>query len=691
MQNKIKINDELIFIKTESILKSLYGESAKFRDGQYEAIEAVMTKNRVLVVQRTGWGKSLVYFACTKLLREQNKGTTLVVSPLLALMDNQMEAAKTLGLSCDMLNSRVTERREEIMGRLVNNELDLVFVTPETLFSDDVQRRLKDVKIGLFVIDEAHCVSDWGHDFRLEYGNLIKVVRILPASVPVLATTATANERVIADLEKQLGGNVYVSRGPLTRESLSIQVLHMKTKAERYAWILANINKFEGSGIIYCLTQRDCAYLADFLQANGVWAVPYHSGLDEKHIKDAEELFKNNKIKAIIATVKLGMGYDKGDISFIIHFQMPSNIVSYYQQIGRAGRQIDRAYAFLMCGDEDEDIINYFIETAFPSQQETEQIVQEILNSNGLNLVELTARLNITRMRIEKALSFLVNDGYVNKDKGIYSVTPKKFIYDKKHYEGITRIRRYEMKQMQELSNTSQCYSKFIVNCLDDYTAKPCLHCANCLGHEIIPSEVPFEIKQIASEYINGRTGDIIPRKMWAESSLTKYSKIQYINKAGVYLAKYGEAGYGELVKRDKYSEDGKFCDELLERSVEVLKPIIANCSIQAITCVPSLRSDIVINFAELVAQKCGIPFIMLLQKTAAQQQKFMENSAHQCENAYKSFSLISEVTLPERIILIDDIVDSGWTFTVCGYRLMEGGCKEVYPFALASSTKKDN
>ncbi len=691
MQNKVEINDELIYRKAESIIKSLYGENAKFRDGQYEAIEAVMTKSRVLVVQRTGWGKSLVYFACTKLLREQKRGVTLVVSPLLALMDNQMEAAKTLGLSCDMLNSRVKERREEILEKLVNNELDLVLVTPETLFKDEVQRRLKDIKIGLFVIDEAHCISDWGHDFRLEYGNLIKVVRILPANVPVLATTATANERVIADLEKQLGGNVYVSRGPLTRQSLSIQVLHMKTKAERYAWILANINKFEGSGIIYCLTQRDCEYLADFLQINGVVAAPYHSGLDEEHIKKAEELFKNNAIKVIVATVKLGMGYDKGDISFVIHFQMPSNIISYYQQIGRAGRQIDRAYAFLMCGDEDAEIINYFIETAFPSQQETERIIQEILNSNGLQLGELTERLNITKKRLEKALSFLMKDGYINKDSGIYSVTPKKFIYDKEHYEEVTRIRRHEMKQMQELSYTSQCYSKFVVNCLDDYTANPCLHCANCLGYELIPSHVPFEFKQIASEYINGKTGDIRPKKMWAKCSQTNYSKIQYVNNVGIYLANYGDAGYGELVKRDKYSADRKFCDELLVRSVEVLKPIIVNCGFQAITCVPSLRSDIVKDFAERVAQKCEVPFFVLLQKMVAQQQKFMENSAHQCENAYKSFSLISGVTLPEKVILIDDIVDSGWTLTVCGYRLMEGGCKEVFPFALASSTKKYN
>lgn len=685
-----EIKNHDVFTRAEKIIKTLYGDNAEFRDGQYEAIEAVMTKNRVLVVQRTGWGKSLVYFACTKLLREQRRGVTLVVSPLLILMENQLEAAKRLGLNCDVLNSRVKERREEILGKLVNDKLDLLLITPETLFGNDVQSRLKDVKIGLFVIDEAHCISDWGHDFRLDYGNLINVIRVLPANVPVLATTATANDRVIGDLEKQLGGSVYISRGPLTRHSLSIQVLRMKTKAERYGWILANLNNFKGSGIIYCLTQHDCEYLADFLVKNGISAVAYHSDLSDEQIRKAEELFKCNKIKAIVATVKLGMGYDKGDIAFVIHFQMPANIVAYYQQIGRAGRQLDRAYAVLMCGDEDERIIKYFIDTAFPSESETGQIMQLLFNSNGMKIGSLTAKLNIERRRIEKALTFLVNDGFVIKDRGVYSASPKKYFYDRAHYDEIIRIRRRETEQMKELAKTPQCYSKFIVNCLDDYTAKPCGRCANCSGGEIIPSEVPFEIKQLAAEYINGRTGEIKPRKMWAESSLTKYEKMQYSNRAGIYLAKYGEAGYGELVQRDKYAGK-KFCDELLKRSVEVIKPVLKEHGISFITCVPSLRSDIVADLAERIADMCNVTFVQLLQKADTKQQKYMENSSYQCENAYKSFTLIPRSAIPERVLLVDDIVDSGWTLAVCGYRLMEGGCVEVYPFALANSAKGYN
>ncbi len=324
----MEIKSSQIYTKASSILKSLYGMNAKFRDGQYEAIEATLMNHRTLVVQRTGWGKSLVYFTCTKLLREGGSGITFVVSPLLVLMQNQMEAAEQMGLRCEALNSATKERREEILQAMKDGSVDLVLVTPETLFREDVQSALPQIRIGLFVIDEAHCISDWGHDFRLEYSRLKEVLHRLPPNVPVLATTATANDRVVLDLEAQLGEQVYVSRGPLSRDSLWIQVLRLQKKAERYAWILENINELPGSGIIYCLTQRDCDYLADFLTQNGIPALSYYSrdGEEEEKNRIAEEALKHNQIKALVATIKLGMGYDKGDIAFVIHFQMPANI-----------------------------------------------------------------------------------------------------------------------------------------------------------------------------------------------------------------------------------------------------------------------------------------------------------------------------------------------------------------------------
>lgn len=683
-----------IHTKATAIIKSLYGSNASFRDGQYEAIEATMTQKRTLVVQRTGWGKSLVYFVCTKLIREQGKGVTMVVSPLLVLMQNQIEAAEKMGLKCDVLNSTVKDRREDILASLEDNELDLILITPETLFAEDVQTRLRNISIGLFVIDEAHCISDWGHDFRLDYGNLRKIVQQLPANVPILATTATANDRVIADLQKQLGDKVYVSRGPLTRDSLYIQVLNKPDKIERYAWILENVPKLEGSGIIYCLTQRDCDYLAEFLKKNKVSAAAYYSrdGEEGENLNhEIEEKFRTNKLKVIVATIKLGMGYDKGDIAFVIHYQMPSNIVSYYQQIGRAGRNIDKAYIFLMYGKEDEEILNYFINTAFPTEQETKKIVDYIGDRDGVRIGQIVSAMNIRKSRIDKALAFLINDGFIRKDKGTYYITPKKFVYDREHYDAVTAIRKNEMEQMKRLAQTKECYSKYIVSCLDDKTAKECGHCSNCLGKEILPSAVSEKYIHIAEEYVNKLIIPIEPRKKWASSGVTRATKIEHINQTGFCISKYGDAGYGELVKQGKYAIEKRFRDELVGKSVEILKPFVQENKIRHICCVPSLRSDLVKEFTLRLASSLKLEFVDALEKTEARQQKEMENSAHQCANAYTSFWVKDGVRIPKNILLIDDVVDSKWTFTVCGYRLMEAGAEKVYPFALADSSNRED
>lgn len=689
----IEVNDPLIYKQAEQIIKDLYGPGAKFRDGQYEAIEATMTRKRVLVVQRTGWGKSLVYFVCTKLMRKENKGVTMVVSPLIVLMENQIEAAEKMGLRCDVLNSTVKDRRAEILDALEKNETDLILVTPETLFSAEIQKRLKNIRIGLFVIDEAHCISDWGHDFRLEYGDLKTVISSLPSAVPILATTATANDRVVNDLEKQLGNSVYVSRGPLTRESLSIQVLEMPSRISRYAWILDNINKLPGSGIIYCLTRRDCDYLSDFLQKNKINAEAYYSRDGEEGAaknKEIEEKFKKNEIKAIVATIKLGMGYDKGDIAFVIHYQMPSNIVSYYQQIGRAGRNIDRAYTFLMFGKEDEEILNYFIKTAFPGEKETKDIMDYISCNDGVKQNQIQFDLNIRKSHMDKAISFLMHDGFIRKEQQMYYATPKPFVYNKEHYDAVTAVRIKETEQMKKLAQTTACYSKFVVECLDDHSAHECGHCANCLGREIF-SSIPTESSiYVAEAYVNGLIIEFEPRKRWVYTEHAEPKKIPVPNKVGLCLAKYGDPGYGELVKKDKYGSHKRFCDELVMKSKRVLRPSVKENKIEYVTCVPSLRSDIVLDFSKRLAEALGLKFVELLKKNDTKQQKEMQNSAHQCANARNSFSLLNGVTVPDKVLLVDDVVDSKWTLTACGYYLCEGGCKEVYPFALADSSQKE-
>lgn len=675
--------------ESEEILKSLYGENAVFREGQFEAIEATLKNKRTLVVQRTGWGKSLVYFTVTKLNRIHNKGLTIVVSPLLVLMQNQKEAAEKISLKCGSINSQSRSEWRQIFEDALNNEIDLLFVTPESLFSDSVQAALPGIRIGLFVIDEAHCISDWGHDFRLEYGNLYRIIKTLPSNVPVLGTTATANNRVISDLKKQWGENVYVSRGPLSRESLHIQLLKLNNKAERYAWILNNINKLPGCGIIYCLTQRDCDYLADFLRENHIDAIAYHSGLGEEETLNAEQLFKNNKIKVLVATIKLGMGYDKGDISYIIHFQKPSNIVSYYQQIGRAGRNLKDAYIFLMSGTEDDNITNYFINTAFPTEKECVEVLKVISENTGVKKGDILASVNIRGNRADKALNFLKNQGCIYVENKKYYMSAKVFEYDREHYEEVTKIRRKEYAEMKDMEVHQGCISKYIVNCLDDYTATDCGKCFYCTGKNILSEEVDAKSFEIALKYIERCNLVIKPRQKWVKSNVTEYKNIAYQNKEGICLCQYGDVGFGKLVKKGKYGKEERFADELVGRSVEVLRPYITEFEIEHLTYVPSNRSKIVEKFAIELSKALKLRLVNALEKIDAEPQKTMNNSAHQCENAFKSFLVKSDVEIPKKILLIDDIVDSRWTLTVCGYKLGERGCEVVFPFALADASNR--
>lgn len=674
--------------RAHEILVSLLGEGATFRDGQYEAIEATMTRPRTLVVQRTGWGKSLIYFICTRLMRERGRGATIVVSPLLILMKNQLESATRLGLRCEVLNKTTVERQGEIMSSLKKNELDLVLVTPETLFKDDIREKFKKVDIGLFVVDEAHCISDWGHDFRPEYCRLREVIRELSTDTPLLATTATANNRVIEDLCEQLGDEVYISRGPLTRESLSIRLLHMPSRAERYGWILENINKLNGSGIIYCLTRRDCDYLADFLTKNGVSAVAYYSDPDRDEINaEAERKFENNEIKAIVATIKLGMGYDKGDVSFIIHYQMPSGIVSYYQQIGRAGRSIPNADVFLMYGKEDMTIIDYFIDIIFPLKEDVDAIMALCKSEERVKARKIERELNISKRRIERTLEYLLANDIITLDRHAYSLTGKELSYDREKYDAIEAQRRAEAEQMRALATHKGCYSKYIVNCLDDFSAEDCGKCGFCNPKYQISDTVSLEFKEKASHYINRLVLEITPRKMWAVSEQMPSSKIEFVNQEGICLCEYSEVGYGELVRR-AIEGDTYFSPELLGKSAELLLPLIKEKEITHLAYVPSKRSDRVAEFASRLAKRCAIELICPLEAKDAPRQCEMENGAHKCENALNAF-LVKAENLPEKIILLDDTVDSKWTLTVCGYKLMEKGAVEVYPFVLAHKGEK--
>ncbi len=681
-------------LKLQLYLTEIYGKDAQFRDGQLEAILAVFSGRRTLVVEKTGWGKSLVYFLATKIMRENYNGITIVVSPLLSLMNNQQEAATKIGLKTTFINYTIKgELRTEIIKNIVKNRFDVLFITPETLLSEDIQQKLIPLmNIGLLVIDEAHCISDWGHDFRLDYTKLIRVIKNLPPNVPILATTATANDRVIEDIKSQFGNDVEIIRGNLTRESIHIQIIELENQADRYAWISENIHKLPGSGIIYCLTVSSCNHLAEYLIKCGINAYCYHADLEEEEAIAREKMLQNNQIKVLVATVKLGMGYDKDDIGFVIHFQKPGNVVSYYQQIGRAGRNIPVSYAILLCGKEDDDINNYFIESAFPTINEMSGIIDILKENGGMSKTFILRELNIKYNRLEKALGFLEKYGDIYYDNGKYYKTSRAFIPNIQLIEKITAIRRSELMAMNEYIKIKDCYMQYIARKLDDHNAKRCGKCANCIDAPEFSNIIDEINVANARTFIKNKLMMLEHRRQWANGlKVDNALRIQehFQSEDIICLSSYGDSGWGTIVREGKYRQN-RFDDILVDATVKIWKDKILEYDIKYVVPVPSLRHTVLVaDFARRVAEKLKIKYVEAISKTVdVPAQKKMENSFFQCKNTIGCF--VVNTNLSGNILLIDDMVDSKWTLTSCAYILRKTGGGKVYPFALANTRQSE-
>lgn len=666
-------------------LKQAYGPRAVFRDGQREAITAALQGQRTLVVERTGWGKSLVYFLAAKILRDQGKGPCFIISPLLVLMRNQMEAAKRFGLHAVTINSENQEDWETVYTQLAGNQIDVLFVSPERLANADFMARMLRIlreNISMLVIDEAHCISDWGHDFRPDYLRIVKIVQLLPSNIPLLATTATANDRVIEDIRHQFDDDLHVLRGPLARESLRIQVVKgLHRKEDRLAWLAENLSRFPGTGIIYCLTVRDCEMVARWLQECGWDVVPYHAGREDR--RELEDRFFDNQLKALVATVALGMGVDKPDIRFVIHFQMPSNIVAYYQQIGRAGRDGRNAYAVLMMGDEDDAINRYFIHSAFPQEDETRQVLQELDNAeDGLKKTEIMGALNLSKAKIEQVLKLLQIGDFIYKDASRYYRSAKIWKPDAFHADHLTKMREYELREMHTYAMSKGCYMEQITRSLNDPDAHACGKCGNCRPESCFPISVQPSSVQAAGLFLRSRHVQIEPRKQWGNGSRIPQDKRLQL---GYALSNYADAGWGEVVRDDKYKR-GSFSPGLIHAAVEMLQALCREWAIDMVTAVPSLRHPrLVPDFARAVAEELHLPYVDGLAKCKdVPEQKLQKNSAWQCRNAMDSF--VATKPYWGNVLLIDDMVDSRWTLTVCGAKLIDAGASKVFPFALANS-----
>ena len=675
------------------LLRTALGPEASFREHQREALEAIVErKERLLLVQRTGWGKSVVYFLATKMLRAQGHGPALLISPLLSLMRDQQRFADRLGVRARRWDSSNTEEWEAVQKELEANECDLLLVSPERLANSSFREKVMPLLrpgIGLFVVDEAHCISDWGHDFRPDYRRIRSMLAGLPKGVPVLATTATANDRVIQDVEEQMGSGFGTLRGALARRSLRLQTVKLRDKAERLAWLAQELPKLEGTGIVYALTQRDCERVADWLSSKGIHARAYHAGLEDR--EELEDDLLNNRVKALVATVALGMGFDKPDLRFVVHYQRPGSPVAYYQQVGRAGRGVDRALGVLLAGAEDKEIQSHFIRTAFPEPEQMREILGEIADSeDGLTVGALAARVNLGQRRISQALKLLMVDGAIRRRSKLYVRTPTHWEPDSERWSAVRRQRVEEMKQMDAFLDTDRCLMEFIAQELDDPHAEPCGVCANCAG-SLVETSPADDLVREASEFLRRTDLPIHPRKRWPSIPSREIKgniPEEELCETGRALSVYNEAGLGALVRVGKY-EDGNFSDELVEVSVELVRDRWRPEPFpQWVTCVPSLRHPrLVPEFAARLAAGLGLPFRPVLSKIEERkEQKEMENSAHQFVNVDDVLRVDEAAVLKQPVLLVDDIVDSKWTLTVAASLLGRADCPAVFPFALASA-----
>lgn len=668
---------------------------AIFRDGQEDAIRHIVDgKGRLLVVQKTGWGKSFVYFIAIKLLREAGGGPALLISPLLALMRNQIAAAERMGVRAATINSDNVEDWTDVEGKLGKGEIDVLLISPERLANERFRAQVLAgiaAQVSMLVIDEAHCISDWGHDFRPHYRLLERIAKTLPPNLRLLATTATANNRVMEDLAAVLGPKLQVSRGDLNRTSLTLQTIRLPSQAERLAWLAEQLITLHGHGIIYTLTVRDANQVALWLKAQG-FNVEAYTGETGDRREQLEQALLKNQVKALVATTALGMGYDKPDLAFVIHYQTPGSVVTYYQQVGRAGRALESAYGVLLSGEEESDITDWFIRSAFPTRQEVADVLRALEGEpNGLSVPELLSRVNLSKGRVEKTIALLSLEAPAPIAKQgskwqLTAATLSEAFWDRA--ERLTVLRRDEHQQMQDyVSLPFGEHMGFLIGALDgdpSVVTEPAL--------PPLPATVNTELVKAAVEFLRRTSLPIEPRKKWPDGGMPQYGVKGFIAPAhqaesGKALCVWGDAGWGGLVRQGKY-HDGYFSDDLVAACVKMIQEWNPQPSPTCVTCVPSLRHpELVPNFAQRLAAALGLPFHMVIAKTDARpEQKTMANSTQQARNIDGSLALNGQPIPPGPVLLVDDMVDSRWTLTVSAWLLRKSGSGAVWPMALSQT-----
>jgi len=688
----------------EQILRKLAGADARLRDDQWTAIEALVgQRRRVLLVQRTGFGKSAVYFVATALLREAGAGPTVIVSPLLALMRNQVEAAAGAGIRAATINSANTTEWADITKAVAVGEVDVLLVSPERLnnpeFRDTVLPELA-ATCGLLVVDEAHCVSDWGHDFRPDYRRIRTFLAGLRPGVPVLATTATANERVSQDVAEQLGADALVLRGSLDRESLRLGVLTLPTPAHRLGWLAAHLRDLPGSGIIYTLTVAATEEVAAFLRDQGYDVAAYSGRTEGTERESAEADLLANRIKALVATSALGMGFDKPDLGFVVHLGAPASPIAYYQQVGRAGRAVASADVLLLPGVEDEAIWRYFASLAFPPSDQVDRVLHALSTSDRpLSTQALETRVDLRRGRLELMLKVLDVDGAVRRVSGGWTSTGQDWEYDGPRYARVARARADEADAMRGYIASTDCRLEYLRRQLDDPYASPCGRCDRCTG-AWFPVDVPDADLDAATIFL-GRPGvELEPRKLWPTGGsavgVPLSGKIPQAEAAevGRALGRLSDLGWGGRL-RDLLrlgASDVDVPDDVFKAVIQVLASWNwAQRPAGVVALAARTRPRLVGSLARRLAQVGRLEFLGELPRVGGGPSGAgaTSNSIQRLAAVHDAFAVPPELAaalgrLGGPVLLVDDVVDSGWTMTVAARLLRQAGAPAVLPFALA-------
>ncbi|WP_405528615.1 RecQ family ATP-dependent DNA helicase [Streptomyces avidinii] len=707
----------------DSVLARLVGDptgAARLREDQWRAIEALVAhKRRALVVQRTGWGKSAVYFVATSLLRASGAGPTVIVSPLLALMRNQVEAAARAGIRARTINSANPEEWEGIQAEVAAGEVDVLLVSPERLnnpdFRDQVLPKLS-AATGLLVVDEAHCISDWGHDFRPDYRRLRTMLADLPPGVPVLATTATANARVTADVAEQLGTgagtDALVLRGPLDRESLSLAVLTLPDAAHRLAWLADHLGDLPGSGIIYTLTVAAAEEVTAYLRHRGHTVSSYTGKTENADRQQAEDDLQANRVKALVATSALGMGFDKPDLGFVVHLGSPSSPIAYYQQVGRAGRGVEHAEVLLLPGREDEAIWQYFASVAFPPEELVRRTLDVLAQAGRpLSLPALEPLVDLRRTRLETMLKVLDVDGAVHRVKGGWTSTGEPWAYDSERYAWVARQRATEQQAMRDYAAATGCRMEFLRRQLDDEEAAPCGRCDNCAG-----ARFTAEVSTTALDTARGELGrpgvELEPRKMWptglAAVGVDLKGRITAGEQAstGRALGRLSDIGWGNRLRPmlAPQAPDQPIPDDVAQAVVAVLADWArgpggwasgapdAPARPVGVVALPSRsHPQLIGSLAARIAEVGRMPLLGTVAYTdqAPEFGSVSSNSAQRVRGLHQSLTVppalaeaLAQAAGP--VLLVDDRAESGWTLAVTARLLRRAGAKEVFPLVLA-------